>query len=141
MKVRDQSDWQGQCALWNAPDAQEGAREFQRFVTTWAELAEELLELSERDTHVAALRRVLRDAEAKVVEQHDHIATPMIGQALLVLASHWGVVDSPDDFYNQLNPIEQNLYQDAALIWYLQQVRAAQKATQEAVDEFTQSSL
>jgi len=129
MKVRNLSDWQGQCAEWASPDAEEGAQDFKAFVVIWAELAEELLELSERDTHVEALRRVLRDAEATVVEGEDHIPTPLIGQALLVLASHWGAVDSPDTFYNQLNAIEQNIYQDAAIIWYLKQAQAAQEVS------------
>jgi hypothetical protein len=129
MKVRDESEWQGQCAQWAAyPDA----LKFQKFVTTWAETAESLLDelLNSFDdtpllTPIEALRRSLPLTEEKAGAW----GASSIGQALLLLGSHWGVVDSPEAFVAGLNPIERNLYASTALAWKHFQESQAAKAT------------
>jgi hypothetical protein len=128
MKVRDESEWQGQCAQWAAyPDAVK----FQRFVTTWAEAAEDLLALRNSFddtpllTPIEALRRALPLAEQKV----GIWGSSSLGQALLLLSSHWGAVASPEAFVAELNPIERNLYASTALAWKHFQESQADKAT------------
>lgn len=112
MKIRNESEWQGQLAEFSQ-DENPLAGLFRDFIIAWADAAEALM--SDYDfplSPIKALRNSLRATE----EVHGHFEIGFVGMALLILCTHWEPAGDPDAFYESLNPIEQNLFSDVARV-------------------------
>lgn len=133
MKVKDQSDWQGQLAEFAKDPAPEAAV-LRDFVIKWTEAAEyrivnnwQMVSGFEADkpqpSPIEGLRLTLRSVE------HDQGRMPIgyLGMALLLIGEHWEPVTSIDDFFNSMTPIEQNLYADVASVKFLDLQRQAEE--------------
>jgi len=106
------------------------AKDFERFVVTWAELAEEWLKYSPQEKNpqewtMVALRNTLRQAE----QQAGYWTIGFLGQALLILMSHWGEITDLEAFAASLTPIESNVAMDTANAWRAKAQRQAQGQT------------
>lgn len=131
MKVRDEAMWQQQVAEFDR-DPNPMAKDFQRFVETWAEMAEEgrkfenlgTLFQDRTPTPIEALRQSLRTAEIRA----GRWTIGFLGQALLLLASHWGEIEDIQRFYDSMTPIEQNIYNDVAAVWVNEKEKQAQES-------------
>lgn len=127
MRVHDQSLWQQQCAEW-ARDENPMAMSFGVFVRTWADMAEAHLSTFDSTdpppTPIEALRYLLDPAEAAT----ERWSIGFIGQALLLLCTHWAVIEDRPAFLTSLNPIERHLFLDAKAVWELSQQLKAQEA-------------
>lgn len=118
MKIKDESQWQAQLAEF-AADPDPMAQVFQDFTVTWAEQAEELLVgrvNEDNDVLVRSPIQALRDALHPTEERVVRLTIGHLGMALLVLSTHWAPAGDPQEFYDSLTPIEQNLYADVAMV-------------------------
>lgn len=125
MKIRNESEWQ-QWLAELATDEHPLTPHFREFVVTWAEKAEEILDQWPQDLPTDALNLALEATEIAV----GWTPTGMLGQALVVLGTHWGVTD-PEAFYDHLTPIERHLYAEMAAMKVAQLQEAAAETTAE----------
>lgn len=113
MRVKSESEWQQQLADF-AKDGTPQAEVFQEFVIGWAEAAEAMLDdgaaTEFHDPVIFCLRNTLRATEAKIGRP----PVGFVGMALIVLGTHWEPAGEPNDFFDSMTPIEQNLYADVA---------------------------
>jgi hypothetical protein len=111
MKIRDEADWQRQLADF-ANDPHPAATSLQNFLVTWANYAEGVLatvRLPEITSPMEALRQTL-----VTTEQHTgRTSIGFIGAALTLLSMHWGYGET---LYDDMNPIERHLIEDATLV-------------------------
>ena len=112
MKVKDESEWQGQLAEFaNDPQA-ELAESVRHFIVTWADKAEEYL--AQPLTQHASPMEALRASLIQVEREQGRIAIVFIGTALLLLCTHWAPAGEPSDFFEDMTTIEQHLFADVA---------------------------
>ena len=112
MRIRNQSEWQGQLAEF-AEDQNPLALKFRDFVIAWADAAEKLMYDNDFPLPpIKALRGTLRAVE----QVHGHFEIGFVGMALLLLCTHWEGAGDPDAFYESMNPIEQNLFSDVTRV-------------------------
>lgn len=127
MKIKDEALWQQQRAEF-AADPNPLGKGFEKFVITWAELAEDILETRPGwNQPLEALRERLRDAE----ERAGHWTVGFLGQALITLMSHWAEITDPKDFAESMTPIEANVVADTMAAWKAEANRRAQGAGNE----------
>jgi hypothetical protein len=131
MKVHDQADWQLQGAAF-AADPSPLAPKFKAFIETWAEAAERYLEdrrrLPSPERPIQALRATLKSAE----DTAGPFSIGFIGQALLLLCTHWAEIKDRDEFFHSLTTIEQHLFNDAVAVWKIHRAMQAQEVGNEA---------
>lgn len=122
MQVKDESEWQSHLAELDK-DTDPLAEVFKNFTIAWAENAEKLVELG--SPAIEALRDTLRFTED---QQDAKMPVGMIGMMLVVLGTHWEPVGTPDDFFQSMTSIEQNLYGDVAAFKLMELQAQAQAA-------------
>jgi hypothetical protein len=134
MKVHDQADWQLQCASF-AADPSPLAPKFKAFIETWAENAEGLLAaIRDHPEYIAAQQdenadamEALRNTLTRTEEKAGPFSIGFIGQALLLLCTHWEPITDRDEFFGSLTAIEQHLFNDAVAVWQIHQALQAQE--------------
>lgn len=118
MKVHDESEYQQQCAEW-AASPNSAALAFQAYLETWAGHAEKV----EGVSAIEALRSTLRLAE----KETERWSIGFVGQALLLLVTHWEPLGDRELFFDSMTPIEQNLLLDTAAQWYVTNLQTAEE--------------
>lgn len=104
------------------------AARFRDFLIDWAEAAEELMARGE-DVFFDGSPAMALNATLGLVEgrREDRLSTSFLGQALLLLYTHWDFGGPPDDLYGGLSPIEQHLFQDVTLVKMSELAQSAQE--------------
>lgn len=136
MKVINESNWQGRLAVM-AADPDPLAQKMMKFLPTWAEAAEKLMDktidVADHESGppgtllpIEALRRALPEAEVKAWGGD----TPalILGQALIMLGNDWEPVAKDKEAYvDSLTTIETRMMIDVAktMISVMQQKAAA----------------
>lgn len=134
MKVKDESEWQGQLALFASDPAPEAAV-LRDFIVAWTETAEYRIDNNwkmvsgfeadkPKPSPIEGLRLTLRSVE----QDKGRVPIGYLGMALLLIGEHWEPITSIDEFFDSLTPIEQNLYADVASVKFLDLQRQAEES-------------
>jgi hypothetical protein len=119
VRVKDESQWQQQLADF-AADSDPMADALPTFLTTWCDAAESVLDAWEEqqkgDGPLAPIR-ALRDT-LRITEQTEggRIQVGYLGMALVLICSHWEPTGDPNEFFESMTAIEQNLFADVAAL-------------------------
>ena len=132
MKVHSQAEWHLQGAAF-AADPSPLAPKFKKFIETWADQAEDHLARRKGEIPIDGLRLSLASAE----ESAGPFSIGFIGQALLLLCTHWAAITDRDKFFDSMTPIEQHLFNDAVAVWQVHQAMQARMETDQETNHET----
>lgn len=121
MRVKDESQWQQQLAEFAADDDPMSAT-MEQFLVYWCELAEKTIDQL-KVSPIKALRYTLRATE----EATTRPLVGFLGMALVVICTHWEPAGEPQEFFNSMTQIEQNLFTDVAALKVADMERVAQE--------------
>lgn len=120
MKVKDEAQWQQQCADF-ARDPSPSAEAFRKFLVYWAEAAE--LDFAATGfSPMQSLNSTLREAEGATGGRW---TLNYIGMALVLLSTHWVPAQDAKHFMEGMTSVEQNLFIDTLAAYKDEMQRAA----------------
>lgn len=134
VKVKDESEWQKQLADF-AKDDDPMSEILPTFVIAWCERGERFLDETKDmtppppwSTPIGSLRAGLRATEQDL----GRLQIGFLGMALVIITAHWEPGGDPQEFFDSMTIIEQNLFADVAALKIADMELQAQAAQQES---------